>query len=68
VGVSSVGSDKRCRVCGDELECLDYGGGSVWSCDVHGVRDWLFDAGGPSLGLIRELPHATLSPRGPRRL
>jgi hypothetical protein len=30
-------------VCGDELEGHDYGGGTVWTCDVHGVRDWFFE-------------------------
>lgn len=39
---SVFGSAKRCRVCGDELDCHDYGGGSVWSCTTHGVRDWDF--------------------------
>lgn len=39
---SAIGSAKRCRVCNDEMDCYDYGGGSVWSCGTHGVRDWHF--------------------------
>jgi hypothetical protein len=34
--------NKTCRVCGDVLDCHDYGGGSVWSCTTHGVREWQF--------------------------
>lgn len=36
-------ADKRCPVCGDDLDGLDYGGGTVWTCGVHGVRDWHFE-------------------------
>jgi hypothetical protein len=44
-GVATVGSEKQCRVCGGVLDCHDYGGGSVWSCGTHGVREWHFGAG-----------------------
>ncbi|MCA1812740.1 MAG: hypothetical protein LC624_02170 [Halobacteriales archaeon] len=35
--------EKRCSVCGDDLDGLDYGGGTVWTCDVHGTQDWHFE-------------------------
>jgi hypothetical protein len=47
-------------VCGDDLEGLDYGGGTVWTCDVHGVRDWHFEQQGATW-----LPGAA-KPAGPR--
>lgn len=59
---------KRCRVCGDELDCLDYGGGSVWSCDTHGVRDWVFEDTGPSFLPNRPRGASAFehAPRGPK--
>lgn len=59
-----LGSEKRCRVCGDELECHDYGGGSVWTCGTHGVRDWVFAGQGGHAAL--RAPAAALAERAPR--
>ena len=55
--------DKRCGLCGDEMACLDCGGGSVWSCAQHGVRDWLFagqGAGAPPRAQAKGLSEAAL--------
>lgn len=61
--LGSLGSAKLCSVCGAELECADYGGGSVWSCTTHGVRDWVFGNEGPHWAPRRA---ATLAlPRSP---
>lgn len=62
-----VGSEKRCRVCGDEMDCYDYGGGSVWSCGVHGVRDWQFGDQSPQWARAahRPLPMGRAAPRPP---
>lgn len=67
MGVRDVGSAKTCGVCGDEMDCHDYGGGSVWSCTTHGVRDWHFGGEAhwaPALpGTVQG--RAPRAPRGP---